>query len=95
MLSGLFALLLAAGTASAAPARLLIFGEQHDQPDQQRQVADAVQALAARGELAAVVLEMAERPHAAARPAARCQRGSRCATRCNGAAGPGSAMRRW
>ncbi len=59
---GLLALLLAAGTASAAAARLLIFGEQHDQPDQQRQVADAVQALAARGELAALVLEMAEQP---------------------------------
>jgi uncharacterized iron-regulated protein len=42
---------------------LLLFGEQHDQPDQQRQVAEEVQALAARGELAAVVLEMAERPH--------------------------------
>jgi hypothetical protein len=34
-----------------------------DQPDQQRQVAAEVQALAGRGELAAVVLEMAELPH--------------------------------
>jgi uncharacterized iron-regulated protein len=49
--------------ASATAARLLFFGEQHDQPDQQRQVAAEVQALAARGELAAVVLEMAEQPH--------------------------------
>ena len=49
--------------AAAAPARLLIFGEQHDQPDQQRQVAAEVQALAERGQLAAVVLEMAEQPH--------------------------------
>jgi uncharacterized iron-regulated protein len=49
--------------AHAAPARLLFFGEQHDQPDQQRQVAAEVQALAGRGELAAVVLEMAEQPH--------------------------------
>jgi uncharacterized iron-regulated protein len=48
--------------ASAGAARLLIFGEQHDQPDQQRQVAAEVQALAGRGQLAAVVLEMAERP---------------------------------
>ena len=47
----------------SAAARLLIFGEQHDQPDQQRQVAAEVQALAARGQLAAVVLEMAEQPH--------------------------------
>ena len=60
--STLLALLLAAGADPAAAARLLIFGEQHDQPDQQRQVAQAVQALAARGELAALVLEMAEQP---------------------------------
>jgi uncharacterized iron-regulated protein len=52
--------------ATAAPPRLLFFGEQHDQPDQQRQVAAEVQALAARGELAAVVLEMAEQPHGTA-----------------------------
>jgi uncharacterized iron-regulated protein len=49
--------------AAAAPARLLIFGEQHDQPDQQRQVAAEVLQLAADGRLAALVLEMAERPH--------------------------------
>jgi uncharacterized iron-regulated protein len=49
--------------AHATPVRLLFFGEQHDQPDQQRQVAAEVQTLAARGELAAVVLEMAEQPH--------------------------------
>ena len=61
-ISFLLALLLAVGAAQAAAARLLIFGEQHDQPDQQRQVARAVQALAARSELAAVILEMAERP---------------------------------
>ena len=56
----------AAATALAhaqASERMLIFGEQHDQPDQQRQVADTVQALAAQGRLAAVVLEMAEAPH--------------------------------
>ena len=44
-------------------ARLLIFGEQHDQPDQQRQVAEEVQSLAVAGRLAGVVLEMAEAPH--------------------------------
>jgi len=48
--------------ASSAAARLLIFGEQHDQPDQQRQVAAEVQRLAERGQLGAVVLEMAEQP---------------------------------
>ena len=57
---------MAAATTWAAPARLLLFGEQHDQPDQQRQVAEQVQSLAARGELAAVVLEMAEQPHSSA-----------------------------
>lgn len=54
--------------AAAQPAlpRLLIFGERHDQPDQQRQVAAAVQELAAKGQLAALVLEMAEAPHTTA-----------------------------
>lgn len=52
------ALLLAAGLADAA---VLIFGEQHDQPDQQRQVAAEVRDRAAAGTLAAVVLEMADR----------------------------------
>ena len=65
-LLGLLGLCLATATTWAAPARLLLFGEQHDQPDQQRQVAEEVQALAARGELAAVVLEMAEQPHSSA-----------------------------
>ncbi len=46
----------------AEAADLLIFGEVHDQPDQQRQVADEVQRLAQAGRLAAVVLEMAEVP---------------------------------
>jgi uncharacterized iron-regulated protein len=57
--------LLCAGLAACAtpglPPALLIFGEAHDQPDQQRQVADTVQRLAAEGRLAAVVLEMADR----------------------------------
>ncbi|MFT3955984.1 MAG: ChaN family lipoprotein [Piscinibacter sp.] len=53
--------------ACAAPAPLLpdtpviVFGEQHDQPDHQRQTAQALRQLAARGTLAAVVIEMAER----------------------------------
>jgi len=65
-LPGLLALCLVTGAAWAAPARLLLFGEQHDQPDQQRQVAEEVQALATGGLLAAVVLEMAEQPHSSA-----------------------------
>lgn len=61
-----FVLACTALPALAAAPSLLLFGEQHDQPDQQRQVADEVQALAQRGELAAVVLEMAEAPHSTA-----------------------------
>lgn len=61
-LLGLLGGCLAAAVVWAAPAGLLIFGEQHDQPDQQRQVAAEVQALAERGQLAALVLEMAEQP---------------------------------
>ena len=59
------ALLLAlAACAAPAPlpdAQVLIFGEQHDQPDHQRQTAQAVRRLADQGRLAAVVIEMAER----------------------------------
>lgn len=58
-------LLALAACASPSPplpdAPVLIFGEQHDQPDHQRQVAQAVKRLAADGRLAAVVIEMAER----------------------------------
>jgi uncharacterized iron-regulated protein len=46
--------------ARLPPTQLLLFGEQHDQPDHQRQVADVVRQLAARGGLAAVVIEMAD-----------------------------------
>lgn len=49
-----------------ASARVVIFGEQHDQVDQQRQVARTVQALAAEGRLLAVVLEMADQGHSTA-----------------------------
>jgi uncharacterized iron-regulated protein len=52
--------------AMAAPPQVLVYGEQHDQPDQQRQVAADVQQLAADGRLAAVVLEMAELPYSTA-----------------------------
>ena len=61
-----FLLLLSVLGACASPAPplpdapVLIFGEQHDQPDHQRQVAQAVKRLAADGRLAAVVIEMAE-----------------------------------
>ena len=59
----LAATLLGACAAPAVPpdARVLIFGEQHDQPDHQRQVAGVVRTLAREGRLAAVVIEMAER----------------------------------
>jgi uncharacterized iron-regulated protein len=50
----------AAPPRAASTAPVLIFGEQHDQLDQQRQVAEDVARLAAAGQLAAVVLEMAE-----------------------------------
>lgn len=49
--------------ASLAPADVLLLGEQHDAPDHQRLQRDAVLWLAARGQLAALVLEMAESGH--------------------------------
>jgi len=45
------------------PADVLLLGEQHDAADHQRLQREAVQWLAARGQLAAVVLEMAESGH--------------------------------
>ena len=45
---------------------VLLLGEQHDAPDHQRLQRETVQALAARGQLAALVLEMAERGHSTA-----------------------------
>jgi len=61
------ALMSFAGAACAqSPPRLLIFGEQHDQPDQQRQMAQAVAERAADGRLAAVVIEMAQAPYGTA-----------------------------
>lgn len=43
------------------PTDVLLLGEKHDAPDHQRLQREAVQWLAARGALAAVVMEMAER----------------------------------
>lgn len=40
--------------------RVLVFGEQHDQPAHQRAAAESVRALAGRQRLAALVLEMAD-----------------------------------
>jgi len=46
--------------AALLPADAILLGEQHDAPDHQRVQRDLVQALAARGQLAALALEMAE-----------------------------------
>jgi uncharacterized iron-regulated protein len=46
-------------TATAAAAEILLIGEQHDQPDHQRQAAALVHQLAAQRRLHALVLEMA------------------------------------
>ncbi|MBP5988857.1 MAG: ChaN family lipoprotein [Piscinibacter sp.] len=60
-------LLALAACASPPPplpeAQVLIFGEQHDQPDHQRQTARAVVELGSHGRLAALVIEMAEHGH--------------------------------
>ena len=59
----LLALILSACATPMAPlpaAQVIVFGEQHDQPDHQRQAEQAVKRLAADGQLAALVLEMAE-----------------------------------
>jgi len=56
--------ILLSACASPAPplpdAPVVVFGEQHDQPDHRRQVAHAVKTLAVEGRLAALVIEMAE-----------------------------------
>lgn len=51
----------AASAAASAPVAALLIGEQHDQPDHQRQAAQLIGELASQGRLQAVVLEMAER----------------------------------
>jgi uncharacterized iron-regulated protein len=45
------------------PADVLLLGEQHDAPDHQRLQREAVLWLAARGQMAALVMEMAESGH--------------------------------
>ena len=45
------------------PADVLLLGEKHDAAEHQQWQRDTVQALAARGQLAAVVMEMAEQGH--------------------------------
>ena len=49
-----------------ARADIVLLGEQHDEPAHQQQHRDVVQALAARGRLAALALEMAEQGHSTA-----------------------------
>lgn len=51
---------------AAPPADVLLLGEQHDAPDHQQLERQTVQWLASRGQLAALVLEMAERGHSTA-----------------------------
>ncbi len=64
--AAVLALLLSACTTPLPPvpalpdAQVIVFGEQHDQPDHQRQTEQALRRLAADGQLAALVIEMAE-----------------------------------
>lgn len=51
---------LAGSIEALLPADALLLGEQHDAPDHQETHREVIQALAARGQLAAVALEMAE-----------------------------------
>ena len=48
------------------PADALLVGEQHDAPEHQQLQRQIVDWLAARGDLAALAMEMAERPHTTA-----------------------------
>lgn len=50
--------------AALLPADAILLGEQHDAPEHQRVQREVVQTLAARGQLAALALEMAEQGHA-------------------------------
>ena len=45
------------------PVQVLLLGEQHDAPEHQALQRDVVQTLAARGQLGALVMEMAEQGH--------------------------------
>lgn len=71
--SALTTLAVLTGCASTGPAPdelaradIVLLGEQHDDGAHQRQHLDMVQALAVRGRLAALALEMAEQGHATA-----------------------------
>ena len=52
--------------AALLPADALLVGEQHDAPEHQQLQRQIVDWLAARGDLAALAMEMAERPHTTA-----------------------------
>jgi uncharacterized iron-regulated protein len=60
-LSGLLLTCVACTAFAGDPPRWLLFGEQHDQVDQKVRIAAEISHLANRGELAGVVLEMADR----------------------------------
>ena len=49
------------------PAGVLLLGEQHDAPEHQTLQRESVEALAARGQLAALAIEMAESDHGTAK----------------------------
>ncbi|MDP2986809.1 ChaN family lipoprotein [Hydrogenophaga sp.] len=49
--------------AQVMPTPVLMLGEQHDAPEHQALQRDVIQALAARGQLGALVMEMAEQGH--------------------------------
>lgn len=70
LLSGCAAQLTADGTASRAlallPADAILLGERHDAPDHQRIHREVIEALAQRGALAAVALEMADQGRSSA-----------------------------
>lgn len=85
--------LLAAPPAARAQSAWL-FGERHDQPDHQRQTAEAVRQLASEKRLHAVVLEMAERGgDTAALPRGASEAEARAALRWNEEAWPWKSYR--
>lgn len=81
--------------AALQPVDALLLGEQHDAPEHHAIERETVEALVARGHLAALALEMAEEGRSTAAlapppPKRRCARRSTGATR----RGPGPAMAR-
>lgn len=74
---------------SLLPADVLLLGEQHDAPDHQRLQREAVVWLAARGQLAALVMEMADSGHSThALPAGATEAQVQAALQWNDAAWP-------